>query len=50
MTFRIVDKNWHDIFENLSGIAQERALIISPFLGEKLLRICWVIGLRKSRL
>ena len=38
MTFRIVDKNWHEIFEELSSIAQERALIISPFLGEKALK------------
>jgi len=38
MTFRIVDKNWHEIFEDLSGIAQKRALIISPFLGEKALK------------
>jgi len=38
MTFRIVDKNWHEIFEDLSGIAQKRALIISPFLGGKALK------------
>jgi len=38
MTFRIVDKNWHEIFEDLSGLAQKRALIISPFLGEKALK------------
>ena len=35
MAFRIIDKNWHGVFEDLSGIAQEHALIISPFLGGK---------------
>jgi hypothetical protein len=38
MLFRIVDKNWHEIFKNSSGIARKRALIISPFLGRKALK------------
>jgi hypothetical protein len=38
MTFKIIDKNWHELFNDSSVIAQKCALIISPFLGEKVLK------------
>jgi hypothetical protein len=38
MTIKIIDKNWDQTFSNLAKLAKKRAIIISPFLGDKTLR------------